>query len=157
MYMFILLRRLLLVITYAVLLCPAYTNPMHTVQLSMRELEEINYPQVKSLSDSVSFDYNEINDKKSQIHKLLEAYNAMTLKEYRKSALVNSPSRRFSGLTHAFIIFGLDLDEEGSDKYSATPLIAAANWNCFHSAVLDRKSTRLNSSHEWISRMPSSA
>ena len=27
----------------------------------------------------------------------------------------------------------------------------------FYSAYLDRKSTRLNSSHEWISRMPSSA
>ena len=27
----------------------------------------------------------------------------------------------------------------------------------FNEAILDRKSTRLNSSHEWISRMPSSA
>ena len=31
-------------------------------------------------------------------------------------------------------------------------LLAAAKKKC-----LDRKSTRLNSSHEWISRMPSSA
>ena len=29
--------------------------------------------------------------------------------------------------------------------------------NILELAVLDRKSTRLNSSHEWISRMPSSA
>ena len=27
----------------------------------------------------------------------------------------------------------------------------------FYSKMIDRKSTRLNSSHEWISRMPSSA
>ena len=28
---------------------------------------------------------------------------------------------------------------------------------CFEMQLKDRKSTRLNSSHEWISRMPSSA
>ena len=30
-------------------------------------------------------------------------------------------------------------------------------WNKVYNLTADRKSTRLNSSHEWISRMPSSA
>ena len=32
-----------------------------------------------------------------------------------------------------------------------------SNTSVYYEVVLDRKSTRLNSSHEWISRMPSSA
>src|ERR1044071_2612848 len=42
------------------------------------------------------------------------------------------------------VIHGLEL---GADDYIAKP---------FSPGVLDRKSTRLNSSHEWRSRMPSS-
>ena len=39
---------------------------------------------------------------------------------------------------------------EGPQTYAALTEVARA-------ALPDRKSTRLNSSHEWISRMPSSA
>ena len=49
------------------------------------------------------------------------------------------------------------------DFIDLTSLKRKFYWNQQHSTViqkvlrLDRKSTRLNSSHEWISRMPSSA
>ena len=39
----------------------------------------------------------------------------------------------------------------------ATPLKASGVVGAFALSILDRKSTRLNSSHEWIFRMPSSA
>ena len=57
-----------------------------------------------------------------------------------------------------------DAAELGLLPSPTTVLKAAAkpgliNWMIGNAclAVLDRKSTRLNSSHEWISRMPSSA
>ena len=37
------------------------------------------------------------------------------------------------------------------------PLLSAEDEDQMRQEKLDRKSTRLNSSHEWISRMPSSA
>ena len=45
---------------------------------------------------------------------------------------------------------GLSIVQEMRDRGDATPVLVL-------SALGDRKSTRLNSSHEWISRMPSSA
>ena len=47
-------------------------------------------------------------------------------------------------------------------EYGDSPCSINERWDCGlvnHSpfAVLDRKSTRLNSSHEFVSRMPSSA
>ena len=39
----------------------------------------------------------------------------------------------------------------------AAGLLAACGGNGGAASSTDRKSTRLNSSHEWISRMPSSA
>ena len=46
------------------------------------------------------------------------------------------------------------------DLVGTSPLTFMASANCARyvgATPLDRKSTRLNSSHEWISRMPSSA
>ena len=43
---------------------------------------------------------------------------------------------------------GMTLEELGATM---------VRWGCLEGMNLDRKSTRLNSSHEWISRMPSSA
>ena len=40
---------------------------------------------------------------------------------------------------------------------STAILVFLFSWNEYPIALTDRKSTRLNSSHEWISRMPSSA
>ena len=37
------------------------------------------------------------------------------------------------------------------------PAAVRADWPALAAMLEDRKSTRLNSSHEWISRMPSSA
>ena len=41
-----------------------------------------------------------------------------------------------------------------SERWNSTRRLIA---DCLASSATDRKSTRLNSSHEWISRMPSSA
>ena len=57
------------------------------------------------------------------------------------------------GLASALWILGSDwvLGQIVQDKALLVALSAVKGW------ALDRKSTRLNSSHEWISRMPSSA
>ena len=44
-----------------------------------------------------------------------------------------------------------------SGKFSATVLAESASMELIGRFGLDRKSTRLNSSHEFVSRMPSSA
>ena len=44
-----------------------------------------------------------------------------------------------------------------NDEYGALIAIAGTVVTSFIALLIDRKSTRLNSSHEWISRMPSSA
>ena len=44
-------------------------------------------------------------------------------------------------------------DEVEKDMEASLKAISEMGYDC----VEDRKSTRLNSSHEWISRMPSSA
>ena len=45
----------------------------------------------------------------------------------------------------------------GDTSYNGHPELKTPNLDALAAAGLDRKSTRLNSSHEWISRMPSSA
>ena len=57
------------------------------------------------------------------------------------------------------VIDGRDLAPwfRGSPKPGATPRVLLHYFGVQPQAVRDRKSTRLNSSHEWISRMPSSA
>ena len=61
---------------------------------------------------------------------------------------------------------GKDLTIRARDKESLAPIAQSAqveiiatptNDYPYRVIVSDRKSTRLNSSHEWISRMPSSA
>ena len=58
---------------------------------------------------------------------------------------------------------GLYLEEYFLQKYTTNNIITKRKyipclWTNFQIEFdLDRKSTRLNSSHEWISRMPSSA
>ena len=47
-----------------------------------------------------------------------------------------------------------EMKEDATDTNRIHPAVALGG--CIIS-VIDRKSTRLNSSHEWISRMPSSA
>ena len=42
-------------------------------------------------------------------------------------------------------------------NYRAQEIITTQTLDCMVQTIKDRKSTRLNSSHEWISRMPSSA
>ena len=51
---------------------------------------------------------------------------------------------------------GLDIYIDGHVPLGAG-LSSSAALECSVATALDRKSTRLNSSHEWISRMPSSA
>ena len=46
---------------------------------------------------------------------------------------------------------------DGSVSIFWSPYRLDLSFNLFVLVLLDRKSTRLNSSHEWISRMPSSA
>ena len=48
----------------------------------------------------------------------------------------------------------LNVIEDKDDKKRLVEVNCEWEWDNWHS---DRKSTRLNSSHEWISRMPSSA
>ena len=61
-----------------------------------------------------------------------------------------------------FIIFVIDNQPNGSASGNEMEAIDAFNESLqknghWVTAAGDRKSTRLNSSHEWISRMPSSA
>ena len=52
------------------------------------------------------------------------------------------------------------LEKNGSFVYESVPGTAVNDFKATDTSVsfmVDRKSTRLNSSHEWISRMPSSA
>ena len=66
------------------------------------------------------------------------------------------------------IIKGICISEKrGTQKHEVSEAKLIADWGIENDAhaghwhrqvsLLDRKSTRLNSSHEWISRMPSSA
>lgn len=105
-----------------------------SVWLSNQELQEINYQHNKHINHH-EFTIEEITDPNSKIHKALRLYDTTCKKQYYKPALVNTPSRKFSGLTHAYLVLKDNPDEEGQDRYGATPLIAAANWNCFNSAV----------------------
>ena len=54
-----------------------------------------------------------------------------------------------------------DLDDIASVESVCFPVLETATKEEFEQRIkyslVDRKSTRLNSSHEWISRMPSSA
>ena len=51
---------------------------------------------------------------------------------------------------HSYVVYGPLINGATQVMYEGTP-------DTPHKGRLDRKSTRLNSSHEWISRMPSSA
>ena len=52
---------------------------------------------------------------------------------------------------------GAPVTGEVDDRRDQGATDAAAPGRGIDKEILDRKSTRLNSSHEWISRMPSSA
>ena len=51
----------------------------------------------------------------------------------------------------------LKLVMDAAARIAASPTLAAAGSPVGDNSVIDRKSTRLNSSHESVSRMPSSA
>ena len=59
-----------------------------------------------------------------------------------------------NGFYRDFVPFQLQLTK---CYITATASLTANNSVCANILYIDRKSTRLNSSHEWISRMPSSA
>ena len=52
---------------------------------------------------------------------------------------------------------GLKLSVDSVDAAQSVSDLKALIRDAKNEALKDRKSTRLNSSHEWISRMPSSA
>ena len=66
----------------------------------------------------------------------------------------------FTGQGSSAFVAGADIRQLLEDVHSleeALPLPNNAHLAFRKIEAIDRKSTRLNSSHEWISRMPSSA
>ena len=101
----------------------------------------------------------------AKILHMLDQFDLMTIDIKTGSALDSKCNVFFSdGSKESTSLANLCLDLDGCSFKSGFDLIGmiliadfSRRTSTTNSVNLDRKSTRLNSSHEWISRMPSSA
>ena len=75
------------------------------------------------------------------------------IEKRRTFAIISHPDAGKTTLTEKFLLYGGAINLAGSVKGKATARHAVSDWM----EIEDRKSTRLNSSHFLLSRMPSSA
>ena len=75
----------------------------------------------------------------------------------RTFAIISHPDAGKTTLTEKLLLFGGAIQMAGSVKGRKAARHATSDWMALEKERGDRKSTRLNSSHEFVSRMPSSA
>ena len=81
--------------------------------------------------------------------------NNNEIERRRTFAIIAHPDAGKTSLTEKLLLFGGQIQVAGAVKSNKIKKTATSDWMDIEKQ--DRKSTRLNSSHEFVSRMPSSA